>query len=266
MNHLQNEKSPCLLQHASNPLNWYPWCKEAFEKAKKEDKPLFLSIGYSTCHWCHVMERESFQDKRVAELLKQYLVSIKVDREERSDIEVLYMTVCQALTGRDGWPLSIFMTQEKEHFLAATYIPKDSILGIIGLTILVQRLGINRLFYLTGNPEYEKIAVSIFRCFASNIIQSPSGLSFLMSAYKYALGNVKDIVITGPDWSEISKMVDTVWSDYNPFVNIIVFVTSRKKVISSIVGYLHIIPDVKNINAFICSGKSCSQPILDKKT
>jgi hypothetical protein len=678
MNRLQNEKSPYLLQHASNPVDWYPWCEEAFEKAKKEDKPVFLSIGYSTCHWCHVMERESFQDNKVAELLNQYFVSIKVDREERPDIDAFYMTVCQALTGRGGWPLSIFMTPEKEPFLAATYIPKDSRFGMIGLTDLVPRLGILwksrktelfsqahkiltaieemfitdksitlpdnittlafeelksrydkhfggfgtapkfpslhsivfllryyksreiddalemvkttlrgiyhggihdhlgggfhrystdrmwilphfekmlydqamaiwtftetykasgeeyfkeaakttiefiiremtspdgvfytafdadsegqegryylwerseildilgstdgevfcrifnikkegnfreensgsftgknvlyltsslddmaevlsikkeklteflkkskktlltyrqqripplkdekiltdmnaltiaalciahkylnnrnylsfaekatdfifnkliidgtlyhsyfngktsikaflddhayfifallelfevtsnigylqkaveftdktvkgflsnkggfhlsqhkgelplrtidaydgaipsgnsimamnllRLFHLTGNSEYEKIAESIFRCFASEITQTPSGFSFLMSAYEYASGNVKDIVITGADWSEISRMVDTVWSDYNPFVNIIAFESGRRKDFSSIVGYLHMIPDVKNINAFICSRKACSQPILDEET
>ena len=98
-NHLISEKSPYLLQHANNPVNWYPWGPEAFAKAAKEDKPIFLSIGYSTCHWCHVMERESFEDVDVADILNQYFIAVKVDREERPDIDAVYMNVCQAMTG-----------------------------------------------------------------------------------------------------------------------------------------------------------------------
>jgi len=105
-NNLIFEKSPYLLQHAENPVNWYPWGPEAFTKAQTEDKPIFLSIGYSTCHWCHVMERESFEDPEVAELMNDVFVSIKVDREERPDIDNVYMLVCQMLTGSGGWPWS----------------------------------------------------------------------------------------------------------------------------------------------------------------
>jgi uncharacterized protein YyaL (SSP411 family) len=125
-NRLINEKSPYLLQHAHNPVDWYPWGEEAFEKAKSEDKPIFLSIGYSTCHWCHVMERESFEDEEVAEALNRGFVSIKVDREERPDIDSIYMTVCQALTGHGGWPMTIFMTPDKKPFFAGTYFPSES--------------------------------------------------------------------------------------------------------------------------------------------
>ncbi|UUZ94558.1 thioredoxin domain-containing protein [Paenibacillus sp. P25] len=132
-NRLAKEKSPYLLQHAYNPVDWFPWSDEAFEKAKRENKPIFLSIGYSTCHWCHVMERESFEDEEVASLLNQDFVSVKVDREERPDVDHLYMSVCQALTGQGGWPLTIVMTPEKKPFFAGTYFPKQRKYGRYGL-------------------------------------------------------------------------------------------------------------------------------------
>jgi uncharacterized protein YyaL (SSP411 family) len=132
-NRLIHEKSPYLLQHAHNPVDWFPWSDEAFQKAKSEDKPIFLSIGYSTCHWCHVMERESFEDTEVAEILNKNFISIKVDREERPDIDHIYMNVCQALTGHGGWPLTIFMTPDKKPFYAGTYFPKNSRMGMPGL-------------------------------------------------------------------------------------------------------------------------------------
>ena len=133
MNRLANEKSPYLLQHKNNPVDWYPWGDEAFEKAKTEDKPVFLSIGYATCHWCHVMEHESFEDETVAHLMNDAFVNIKVDREERPDIDHTYMTVCQMLTGHGGWPLTIVMTPDKEPFYAATYLPKYSRSNRIGM-------------------------------------------------------------------------------------------------------------------------------------
>lgn len=132
-NKLINEKSPYLLQHAYNPVNWNPWGVEAFAKAKAEDKPIFLSIGYSTCHWCHVMENESFEDEAVADILNKNFVTIKVDREERPDVDSIYMTVCQALTGSGGWPLTIFMSPDKKPFYAGTYFPKESRYGIAGI-------------------------------------------------------------------------------------------------------------------------------------
>ena len=125
-NRLVNESSPYLLQHATNPIDWFPWGTEAFEKAKREDKPVFLSIGYSTCHWCHVMEHESFSDKDVAALLNQNFISIKVDREERPDIDHVYMAVTQALTGSGGWPMTIILTPDKKPFYAGTYFQKPA--------------------------------------------------------------------------------------------------------------------------------------------
>lgn len=139
-NYLKNETSPYLLQHAENPVNWYPWCDEAFEKAKTEDKPIFLSIGYSTCHWCHVMAHESFENEKTAEILNQYFVSIKVDREERPDIDSVYMSVCQAFTGNGGWPMSIFMTADKKPFFAGTYFPPKSHYGMPGFFDLLNAI------------------------------------------------------------------------------------------------------------------------------
>ena len=131
-NRLIHEASPYLLQHAHNPVDWYPWGQEAFDKAMKEDKPVFLSIGYSTCHWCHVMAHESFEDKDVANVLNSGFVSVKVDREQRPDIDEVYMSVCQAMTGSGGWPLSIFMGADKRPFFAGTYFPRDTAFGRIG--------------------------------------------------------------------------------------------------------------------------------------
>ncbi|MFX1595720.1 MAG: thioredoxin domain-containing protein, partial [Promethearchaeota archaeon] len=139
-NHLLNEKSPYLLQHAKNPVDWYPWGENAFKKAKEEDKPIFLSIGYSTCHWCHVMAHESFEDDEVAELMNDLFVSIKVDREERPDIDKIYMTVCQMMTGSGGWPLTIIMTPDKKPFFAGTYFPKQTRFGRISLIDLIKRI------------------------------------------------------------------------------------------------------------------------------
>ena len=139
-NHLVGQKSPYLIQHCNNPVDWYPWTNDAFTKAIREDKPIFLSIGYSTCHWCHVMERESFEDTAVAQLLNETFVSIKVDREERPDIDKVYMNVCQLMTGSGGWPLTIIMTPEKKPFFAATYIPKESRMGMLGLVELLGKI------------------------------------------------------------------------------------------------------------------------------
>ena len=140
MNHLQAEQSPYLLQHAGNPVDWYPWGEDAFRKAAAEDKPVFLSIGYSTCHWCHVMAHESFEDAEAAELLNREFVSVKVDREERPDIDAVYMAACQALTGSGGWPLTIFMTPEQQPFFAGTYFPKHRRYGQPGLVDLLTRI------------------------------------------------------------------------------------------------------------------------------
>ena len=130
-NRLASQKSPYLLQHAGNPVDWYPWAEEAFERARTEDKPVFLSIGYATCHWCHVMAHESFEDEEVASILNDHFVAVKVDREERPDIDKIYMSVCQAVTGSGGWPLSVFLTPEAKPFFAGTYFPKGIVPGYL---------------------------------------------------------------------------------------------------------------------------------------
>lgn len=139
-NRLKQEKSPYLMQHGENPVDWYPWSEEAFQRAAQEDKPVFLSIGYSTCHWCHVMAHKSFEDPDVAGLLNREFVSIKVDREERPDIDAVYMSVCQAMTGSGGWPLTVFMTPDQKPFFAGTYFPKHGSYGRYGLTELLERV------------------------------------------------------------------------------------------------------------------------------
>ncbi|WP_147821881.1 thioredoxin domain-containing protein [Salidesulfovibrio onnuriiensis] len=139
-NALANEKSPYLLQHAHNPVQWRPWSEQAFELAKLEDKPVLVSIGYSTCHWCHVMERESFENEDIARLLNDTFICIKVDREERPDIDAVYMNVCQLLTGSGGWPLNVVVTPDRQPFFASTYIPPESRFGRLGLTELTNRV------------------------------------------------------------------------------------------------------------------------------
>ncbi len=139
-NRLIFSKSPYLLQHAENPIDWYSWSEEAFARARSEDKPVFLSIGYSTCHWCHVMAHESFEDRQVAEVLNRHFVSIKVDREERPDLDNTYMMTCQMMTGKGGWPTTLILTPEKKPFFAATYIPKTGRQGMIGLIELLNKI------------------------------------------------------------------------------------------------------------------------------
>ncbi|MGN6185260.1 MAG: thioredoxin domain-containing protein, partial [Thermoanaerobaculia bacterium] len=130
-NHLANSTSRYLQQHAKNPVDWYPWSTEAFERAKKENKPIFLSIGYSTCHWCHVMEGESFSDAEIAKLMNDAFISIKVDREERPDIDSVYLTVTRTLTGDAGWPNNVILTPDGKPFFAAAYIPKEKFRALI---------------------------------------------------------------------------------------------------------------------------------------
>lgn len=140
MNKLSEEKSPYLLQHAHNPVHWLPWGEDAFQKARDENKPIFLSIGYSTCHWCHVMERESFENHETARLMNEHFINIKVDREERPDVDRLYMTFVQATTGSGGWPLSVFLTPSLKPFFGGTYFPPTNAYGRIGFPELLQRL------------------------------------------------------------------------------------------------------------------------------
>ncbi len=140
MNRLANEKSPYLLQHANNPVDWHAWDQEAFDKARKENKPIFLSIGYSTCHWCHVMERESFESDEIAAVLNQNFVPIKVDREERPDVDRIYMSFVQASTGGGGWPMSVWLTPELKPFFGGTYYPPDNRYGRPGFKYILEQL------------------------------------------------------------------------------------------------------------------------------
>ncbi|MBI4317358.1 MAG: thioredoxin domain-containing protein [Chloroflexi bacterium] len=182
-NRLINEKSPYLLQHAANPVDWYPWGPEAFDRARQDDKPVFLSIGYSTCHWCHVMEHESFEDGDVARLMNDVFVSIKVDREERPDIDMIYMTVCQMLIGSGGWPLTIVMTPDKKPFFAATYIPTRSAFGRVGMIELIPRI---HQIWQTRRDEVIDSADKIAAALHEATVGAPGkqlGLAELRAAY-----------------------------------------------------------------------------------
>ncbi len=185
-NKLISEKSPYLLQHAQNPVDWYPWGAAAFNRAHKENKPIFLSIGYSTCHWCHVMEKESFEDPEVAQLLNETFVCIKVDREERPDIDNTYLTVCQMMIGSAGWPLTIIMTPDKKPFFATTYIPKETRFGRIGMKEIVpsiKTLWEGRRNELLTSAEQITGAVEQIAHEAQGSLGSELGESTLKTAY-----------------------------------------------------------------------------------
>jgi len=190
-NELRFEKSPYLLQHANNPVNWLPWGDKAFKIAHREDKPVFLSIGYSTCHWCHIMEKESFEDRAVAELLNRVFINIKVDREERPDIDKIYMSVAQMLTGRGGWPLTIIMTPQKEPFFAGTYIPRESRLNMVGMLELI--------------PEVAKL----WRSEREEILRSASDIS---KKLKGLSGDLKKAAL---DYSILDKAFNDLYRTYD---------------------------------------------------
>src|SRR5438105_3203730 len=151
-NRLASQKSPYLLQHAHNPVDWFPWSDEAFEKARREEKPIFLSIGYSTCHWCHVMAHESFENAGVAAVMNREFVNIKVDREERPDVDRVYMTFVQATTGGGGWPMSVWLTPELKPFVGGTYFPPADRYGQPGFTKVLERIA------LAWKQDHERIA------------------------------------------------------------------------------------------------------------
>src|SRR5580700_961837 len=139
-NRLAGETSPYLLQHAHNPVDWYPWGPEAFAAARKENKPIFLSVGYSTCYWCHVMERQSFENEAIAADMNRMFICIKVDREERPDVDQLYMSAVQALTGQGGWPMSVFLTPGLKPFYGGTYFPPSDLPGRVGFPRLLSAI------------------------------------------------------------------------------------------------------------------------------
>ena len=183
-NRLICEKSPYLLQHAHNPVDWYPWSDEAFTKAKAENKPVFVSIGYSTCHWCHVMEKECFDDEEVAKLMNDTFVSIKVDREERPDIDGAYMAICQLMGRSCGWPLNAIMTPDKNPFFITSYIPKNSRFGLVGMMDLVPQI---REVWGTRKAELEKVGADVksrIEQFEKRLPEEALGKDVLNDAYE----------------------------------------------------------------------------------
>src|SRR5688572_29643854 len=160
MNRLAHERSPYLQQHAGNPVDWYPWSADAFARARNDDKPIFLSIGYSTCHWCHVMEHESFVDPTVADLLNRHFVSIKVDREERPDVDRVYMAFVQATTGSGGWPTTVFLTPELKPFYGGTYFPPQSRWGKPAFADLLRELA---RVWVEERPRVNEAAGELFQ-------------------------------------------------------------------------------------------------------
>jgi hypothetical protein len=198
-NRLKNESSPYLLQHSTNPIDWYPWGEEAFAKAKKENKPIFLSIGYSTCHWCHVMERESFSDAEVAALLNQDFVSIKVDREERPDIDQVYMTVTQTMTGRGGWPNTVFLTPDQKPFFAGTYFPKENRWGNTGLMELLPKVA------------------EIWKNDHENVLQSADQITDLIASRRNpSAGTALDNAILAKTSSMLAEFFDADFGGFGP--------------------------------------------------
>lgn len=198
-NHLINEKSPYLIQHAHNPVDWHPWGDATFVRAAAENKPIFLSIGYATCHWCHVMEKESFEDQETAEYLNDTFVCIKVDREERPDIDAVYMAACQMMTGSGGWPLSIFMTPKKKPFFAATYLPKRSRQGRPGLIDICRQV---KNLWSDQNAKIETSAAGI----ADN----------LNRAFAYTAADTPDAALLDQAYTQIKKSFDLQHGGFEP--------------------------------------------------
>jgi uncharacterized protein YyaL (SSP411 family) len=196
-NKLINESSPYLLQHAHNPVDWYPWSKEAFEIARKQDKPIFLSIGYSTCHWCHVMERESFTNERIAEILNEHFISIKVDREQRPDIDSVYMNAVRMMTGGGGWPLSVFLTSDGKPFYGGTYFPPTD---------------------TYGRPGFDKILLSISDAWKNDrekLVESAGKISEVLSGLSEQAGQqeLSDNIFTAAFY-DFQNTFDTAYGGF----------------------------------------------------
>jgi hypothetical protein len=190
-NRLAREKSPYLLQHAHNPVDWFAWGDEAFAKARRENKPIFLSIGYSTCHWCHVMERESFEDEKVGAFLNEHFVNIKVDREERPDVDKIYMTFVQATTGGGGWPMNVFLTPDLKPFFGGTYFPPDHRHGRPGFLPLLRQIAAlwqEHRDELTHSADeiHARLAAATAGSTVSNLLLTPDVLRHAMAVFKSA--------------------------------------------------------------------------------
>ncbi|HUW17810.1 MAG TPA: thioredoxin domain-containing protein [Sedimentisphaerales bacterium] len=196
-NRLINETSPYLLQHAHNPVDWYPWGDAAFERARKEDKPIFLSIGYSTCHWCHVMERESFADEQIAKVMNEHFVSIKVDREQRPDVDAVYMNAVQMMTGSGGWPLSVFLTPEGKPFYGGTYFPPND---------------------AYGRPSFEKMLLAVARAWKdrrAELVESAGKISGVLAGLS---GQARQETLSGDSLTNAYSYFESVFdSAYGGF-------------------------------------------------
>ena len=189
-NRLASEKSLYLLQHAHNPVDWWPWGEDAFEAARVQNKPLFLSIGYSACHWCHVMERESFEHEGIAALLNQHFIAIKVDREERPDIDEIYMTAVQMMTGQGGWPMSVFLTPEGKPFYGGTYFPPENRFGRMGFGSLITQLSDA---YANRRDEIEEVAQNIYTEITKTTTQKPLPATHDVPPTQLLAGALKEI-------------------------------------------------------------------------
>ncbi|MGZ5505922.1 MAG: thioredoxin domain-containing protein, partial [Limisphaerales bacterium] len=187
-NRLSREKSPYLLQHQHNPVDWYAWGEDAFAKARNEHKPIFLSIGYSTCHWCHVMERESFENETVAEFLNKHFVSIKVDREERPDVDKIYMTTVQAITGQGGWPLNCFLTPDLKPFYGGTYFPPEAKYGRVSFLDLLKQIA---NIWETRHDEVLASALDLHKRLINITNQEPTNAALSTEVLKHAAVNFK---------------------------------------------------------------------------
>src|SRR2546425_10479104 len=186
-NRLARETSPYLRQHARNPVDWYPWGDEARQRARTEDRPIFLSIGYSSCHWCHVMERESFEDERIAALMNERFVSIKVDREERPDLDEIYMAATQLLTGQGGWPNSVFLPPDLKPFYAGTYFPPDARWGRPGFADVLAAVS---EAYRDKKEEVSRVAEEVAQKIRGLSAQSPSAQRLSPSLLNRAFGEM----------------------------------------------------------------------------
>jgi uncharacterized protein YyaL (SSP411 family) len=198
-NRLAGEKSPYLLQHAHNPVDWYPWGEEAFARAREKNKPVFLSCGYATCHWCHVMARESFEDPGVAALLNERFVPVKVDREERPDVDMVYMAACQLISGSGGWPLSVFLTPEKAPFYAGTYFPPQNRWGRPGFAQVLQLLARN---WSERREEIEKAGREVLHAIESRFLP--------------AAPREPDPRLLDRAFAELAVHFDPVWGGFGP--------------------------------------------------
>jgi uncharacterized protein YyaL (SSP411 family) len=204
-NRLAKEKSPYLLQHAHNPVDWYPWGAEAFEKAKKENKPIFLSVGYSTCHWCHVMERESFSDPEVAKLINQWFVPVKVDREERPDVDRMYMTFLQASTGSGGWPMTVVLTPDGKPFFGGTYFPPEDKQGLPGLKRVLTKV------HEVWDTQHEEVVKS-----ADSIIEAIGKMAASKAAADAPGGDAVDEALLKKCYDRLAASFDPKFGGFGP--------------------------------------------------